>query len=286
MSSNKFCPNCGNEVRLNERFCPVCGTRLKASIGESPKSDSLNSRLEQIEHEQQTKKEITSRNSLYQDDAPEERSYTYQEDPPTPMYPQQPQRSYPVNPYYPPTPNVNPQLFASFGLRFIAWLIDGIIVYFITNFLAGLIFPIPDYSLISNLPDDPNQYTPQQEALMNSFISQSVSFLWNVTLLNMGIFTLYSFAFQASGVHATLGQLIVKIKVVDQQTLQGSNAGKYLILGLLRSSLLLLFFDFVFGKVSSALPGQGRLSNVKTHTVVVRKNVTQASFNIPNPGPI
>ena len=130
------------------------------------------------------------------------------------------------------------EMYADFLPRLAALLIDGIIIFVITLILnAFLNAPFFVYNLI---------------ALVIALL-----YLWLLEAFNNG---------------QTLGKMALKLRTVNEKTLEVATAGDYLVNNLLKCHIILLIIDFIIGILSNSGDPQNRLRIMQnaSSTVVIK----------------
>ena len=269
----KVCSRCGSTVPLNARFCDKCGSRLDFQRQQDPKLDE---RLEEIEIEQKKRREEsqtsqtprpTTRHQnvgVFPQQESRNRNYIYHE-------PDQGQ-------FRPPSDIPRPRdelqfITHSFGARVGAWFIDLIILYFLTELIAYFVLTPPDLTALEQLLANAGEtLTPEQEDLLFEYLDVMIAYLRDWSLLFSALFFVYNAALQAS-LKATLGQLILKMRLVKIPDMEDPSILDLLILSFLKCALILLVLDVIIGSIAGMEPGQVRVSNKLTNTAIVRRDV-------------
>ncbi len=190
MEAKRFCPLCGNELPISARFCAKCGSQLDP-ISSNPAQQPINNVPQ-----------------------PQPTGYQNPQGPyGQPMVPQNTNIGYPQQTGYQSTVPVK---YADFGDRFVAFIIDSIIV----NMLLSLAF----WPFGSTILD-------------NQIITGLVNFV-------------YHFAMEMAngGAGQTLGKKVMKIKTVDSNTL-GSITAQQAALHIL-GKVVFLPFDVIIGLIT------------------------------------
>lgn len=260
--SERFCGNCGARVLPNERFCPNCGRKIISTPIDPSINDSLNKKIEQIDLQKKgaspttnDEDRIASQNALRN-----QRSYIFVPDNENAFQPTQPIVAMGNN-----------QMYPGIGARILAYIIDLVIIFFIAQlilpfFIRGM--SIPD---ISSLPEDPNTWTPEQNALFEQAYAVVLNILSILSTIITVVTFVYNFLFHISPAKATVGQLILGFKLVDEETLGSANIGKIILVDLLKSIDILLLFDLLLVAVNRR-PGMYRLSNSLMRITMVKKS--------------
>lgn len=199
----KFCPNCGNEIDPDASFCNYCGSQLtKGELKDTPPAQPVSQ---------------PSSPSQYN---PYHQAQSGQQ----PQYQQQAQTGMGVR-------------YADFGERFVAFLIDAIII-----------------------------------GIIGWGISAAIGgYFWSNFLLDWGIGFVYLWGLETVNQGQTLGKALLKVRTVDEITLQPADAGKYAINNLLKPSFLILL-DLVLGLVSNSNDQKNRYRYMQkaSGTVVIK----------------
>ncbi len=200
----KFCPNCGNEVDPDAKFCNYCGAELSKYQPKAPES-SYSPAISQVSSQTQ--------------------SQAYQ----------QVQVTAPQGMQY--------VKYADFGERFVAFLVDIIIIGLIgggISVMAGYGFP---------------------------FLGPSFFINWLIGFV-------YFFGLEAGNHGQTLGKVLMKIRTVDENTLKPTDAGKYALNNLLKPSVFFIL-DLIIGLILNSNDPQGRnryrLLQKASGTVVIKE---------------
>lgn len=137
------------------------------------------------------------------------------------------------------------EMYADFGYRLIAWIIDLVIIFVISWILTILLF----WSL----------YT-------------LVFLIINVLAAIIGF--LYFFLLESFNKGQTLGKMIFKLRTVNDESLQLAPINDYMLNSILRGHWLLCFIDFLIGIIKSAEDPNKRLRIMQhvSRTVVIREN--------------
>ncbi len=260
--SEKICANCGVKVLPNERFCPNCGRKIVSAAMDPSINDNLNKKIEQIELQRNGKIPATNDEERIasQNAARNQRSYIFV-----------PDNENIIQPSQQFTAMNSAQMYPGIGARILAFIIDLVIIFFVAQlilptFISGV--QIPD---ISNLPEDPNTWTPEQQALFEQAYAVLLNILSIFSTLITVITFIYNFLFHISPAKATIGQLILRFKLVDAETLGSAKIGKILLVDILKSIDLLLLFDLLLSSVNRR-PGMYRLSNSLMRITMIKKS--------------
>jgi uncharacterized RDD family membrane protein YckC len=116
--------------------------------------------------------------------------------------------------------------YGTFGRRFIAWIIDVILIGVISSILAGII----------NL---------------TFFGWALVSQLYNSTIVNFILGFLYFWLLESYNQGQTLGKMALKLRTVDEETLEVADERKYAINNILKPTPFLIL-DLIIGVISSS----------------------------------
>jgi uncharacterized RDD family membrane protein YckC len=262
---------------LNERFCPKCGKKTNGNETGPSYNDDLTRRLERIEVEKKMGEEK-------QQNSPPPRDYIYR----------QPE----VDNYLDPrgmnqTPGFNANvranravhMYPSTGSRVLAYLIDMIIIFFIVELLIPLFIQnitIPD---LTSLPQDPNSWTPDDEAMLDQAVVVLTNIITIYSILVSLVVFLYNFLFHISPARATIGQLLLRFKLADAETMAKVSPGKIIILCVLKCIFILLVFDVLIGAGRREL-GMARMSNGLTRTVMIRNQYLDINQNPQGNNPL
>lgn len=165
-----FCSKCGSQVADNAAFCPSCGQRTGEDA--APRGIPL---------------------------APG--GFTPQTAPPAPSV------SIPsATPgVYAPVSAARPLAYAGFWLRFVAWIIDTIILWIVTSFITIPI--VAATGLREMVLNHPPQTPEELLALMGT--------VWKIVILGVVIKWLYYALLESSAWQATIGKLTLGLKVTD-----------------------------------------------------------------------
>jgi uncharacterized RDD family membrane protein YckC len=193
----KYCPKCGGELEADAKFCNFCGADLRERISK-----------EQIQ---------------------------------TPIAIQTPPKQQVSTPISQAAPISERQLpsgveYASLGSRFVALIIDAIII--------GIIYGVLTYRLPWYLSN----------------------------IIGYGIALFYFWILEAYNKGQTLGKMALSLRTVNAQTLDTAGTGEYLINNLLKSHFVLFLVDFFIGiLVNSGDPQKKRrfMQNA-SNTVVIK----------------
>ncbi len=165
-----FCSKCGSQVADNAAFCPSCGQRTGEDA--APRGIPL---------------------------APG--GFTPQTAPPSPSF-----SIPPAAPgVYPPAAAARPLAYAGFWLRFVAWIIDTIILWIVTSFIT--IPLVAATGLREMILNHPPQTPEELIALMGT--------IWKIAILGLVIRWLYYALLESSAWQATIGKLTLGLKVTD-----------------------------------------------------------------------
>jgi uncharacterized RDD family membrane protein YckC len=138
--------------------------------------------------------------------------------------------------------------YADFLYRFVALIIDGIIIAIITGPITWALFPS-------------RWLEPWSVWWQNSLISYLIGFLyfWLLESYNKG---------------QTVGKLALKLRTVDEKTFAPSDPGKYALNNLLKAGSFLFILDFIIGILSNSGDPQKRLRIMQnvSETVVIRES--------------
>lgn len=214
MSSLKYCPECGAQLDEDALFCNTCGADLRTR-----KKPDVNPQVQEPEvREKQAPQPVRT-------------SQNYQT-----------QQQYPQIPA--PQPGYE---YATFGPRFLAWLVDIIIVG-IVNLLISAALPLG--------------------------IGQFWQFSMYSQLIGFVLYTLYFWGLEAFNNGQTLGKMALRLRTVDEESLELADTGQYLVNNLFRSGFLFILDIIVGLLINSGDPQQKlRLAQNLSRTVVLRKNV-------------
>lgn len=165
-----FCSKCGSQVADNAAFCPSCGQRTGEDS--APRGIPL---------------------------APG--GFVPQTAPPNPTVVQASPGVYAQG----VVPVGSSKAYAGFWLRFVAWIIDTIILWIVSSFIT---LPIMAASGIREiLLNHPPQTPEELIALMGT--------VWKITVLSIVIKWLYYALLESSAWQATIGKLTLGLKVTD-----------------------------------------------------------------------
>lgn len=165
-----FCSKCGSQVADNAAFCPSCGQRT----GEDAPTRGIPL-------------------------APG--GFTPQTSPSVPSAAIPP--AGPVA--YPPIAAARPLAYAGFWLRFVAWIIDTIILWIVSSFITLPI--VAATGLREMILNHPPQTPEELIALMGT--------IWKIAILGLVIKWLYYALLESSAWQATIGKLTLGLKVTD-----------------------------------------------------------------------
>lgn len=165
-----FCSKCGSQVADNAAFCPSCGQRT----GEDAPARGIPL-------------------------APG--GFTPQTAPPSPSV-STPSAAPGV---YAPAAATRPLAYAGFWLRFVAWIIDTIILWIVSSFITLPI--VAATGLREMILNHPPQTPEELIALMGT--------IWKIAILGLVIKWLYYALLESSAWQATIGKLTLGLKVTD-----------------------------------------------------------------------
>jgi uncharacterized RDD family membrane protein YckC len=259
--SKRICNNCGNSVLPNQRFCPDCGYKLQSLSDGSDGGLDLSRRLQQIEIQQKTQEYSRPQSENENVDA-ENSDYT------------QRRRSYVYVPrtdtehdthYAPLMPDQ--MMFPTMVVRVIAYLLD----YFLIYIIASLIIPYFTQHLVepdtSGFPVDINDWTEDQ---LNLVLDYNIEYLKALSLVIVSVSFIYNFLFHVLPTRATIGQLIFRFKIVQEDTFEKVPIYKILIIDVIKSVDWFLLIDLILGQINRR-PGMKRLTNSLLHVYMVKK---------------
>ncbi|MFX1260407.1 MAG: RDD family protein [Promethearchaeota archaeon] len=201
----KFCPNCGSKLESNAQFCDFCGADLRERIAK-----------ETIEP---SKSIMTS--------------------------PQQPSAGAMAAPVSKTEKEESPkETYASFGYRFLAWILDIILLIFTSLIII---------------------------AINASLFGEGMWLL--AIIVSYFIFLLYFWLLEAFNNGRTLGKMAFKLRTVNKKTLQVASTGDYLVNNLLKSLLPLLIIDLIIGILKNIGDPHKRLRIMQnaSNTVVIKE---------------
>jgi uncharacterized RDD family membrane protein YckC len=193
----KYCPKCGGELDVDAKFCNFCGADLRDRI---PKEQVQAPTVLKVPPKQQVSTPTPQATPIS-----EKQSSTGVE-------------------------------YANLGSRFVALIIDAIIIVIITGVLS---YRLPLY--LSNI-------------------------------IGYGIALFYFWILEAYNNGRTLGKMALSLRTVNAQTLDTAKPGEYLINNLLKSHFVLFLVDFFIGiLVNSGDPQKKRrfMQNA-SNTVVIK----------------
>ncbi|MGV9172354.1 MAG: RDD family protein [Promethearchaeia archaeon] len=214
MSNLKYCPSCGAKLDENALFCNTCGADLR----ERRKPD--------VEPQVQEPEVIREEEPRPRGTQPELQAQ--------PQY-----KNIPA-----PPPGTE---YATFGPRFLAWLIDMILINIVMGlFTIGLPFKL----------------------------GQFWRYAMSTQLMGFIIYSLYFWLLEAYNSGQTVGKMALRLRTVDEQSLEVTSTGQYLVNNLFRSGIL-FFLDIIIGiLINSGDPQQRlRLAQNLSKTVVIRENI-------------
>lgn len=168
-----FCSKCGSQVADNAAFCPSCGQRT----GEDAPARGIPL-------------------------APG--GFVPQTSPPAPPNPTVVQVSPGVYAQA-VVPVASSKAYAGFWLRFVAWIIDTIILWIVTSFITIPI--VAATGLREMILNHPPQTPEELIALMGT--------IWKIAILGIVIKWLYYALLESSAWQATIGKLTLGLKVTD-----------------------------------------------------------------------
>ena len=260
--AERFCGYCGAKVLPNEKFCPNCGRKIIFTPLDSTIQDNLSKKIEQIELQKNGK--IPSAESEPENiPPPNRRTYFF--------VPENETNFQPI----PQMPGIgDSQTYPRIGSRILAYIIDLVIIFFIAQFILPYFIKdivIPD---INGLPEDPNTWTPEQYAIFEQAQSEVLSILSIFSTIMSVVTFIYNFLFHISPAKATLGQMVLKFKLVDADNFGTANFGKILFVDSIKCIDLLLIFDLLLVSINRR-PGMYRLSNSLTRITMVKKSYLQ-----------
>lgn len=173
-----FCSKCGSQVADNAAFCPTCGQRTGEDA--APRGIPL----------------------APGGFTPQPASSPSASIPPTAPAPPYPPASTAM---YPPVGVAQPLAYAGFWLRFVAWIIDSIILWIVSSFITLPI--LASSGMRDMLMNHPPQTPEELLALFGT--------LWKITVLSIVIKWLYYALLESSAWQATIGKLTLGLKVTD-----------------------------------------------------------------------
>lgn len=106
-------------------------------------------------------------------------------------------------------------LFAGFWLRFVAYLIDGVILGIPMSIIFFLLFGIMGGAAIWTSRFEPNQDPQVAFAHATTLISGLLGFIFVVALVAISINWLYFAYMESSERQATLGKIVMNLRVTD-----------------------------------------------------------------------
>lgn len=136
--------------------------------------------------------------------------------------------------------------YADFLHRFVALIIDGIIIAIITGPITWALSP-------SNWP---------------------WSAWWQSSLLSYLVGFLYFWLLESYNKGQTVGKLALKLRTVDEKTFEPSTPGKYALNNLLKAGSFLFILDFIIGIISNSGDPEKRLRIMQnvSETVVITES--------------
>lgn len=142
--------------------------------------------------------------------------------------------------------------YANVGPRFLAFLLDAILIGIISNIIYAII----------NLP----------VFLANPIAFVQLQNLWASSLINWGIGFLYFWLLEAYNQGQTIGKLALKLRTVDKDTLEVAPPVNYAINNLAKPSPFLIL-DILIGLLISAgdLKNRIRVLQNLSNTVVIQE---------------
>lgn len=165
-----FCSKCGSQVADNAAFCPSCGQRT----GEDAPARGI----------------PLAPGGFTPETAPPAASVSIPSAAPA---------------VYAPVAAARPLAYAGFWLRFIAWIIDTIILWIVTSFITIPI--VAATGLREMILNHPPQTPEELIALMGT--------VWKIVILGVVIKWLYYALLESSAWQATIGKLTLGLKVTD-----------------------------------------------------------------------
>lgn len=166
-----FCSKCGSQVADNAAFCSTCGQSTNAESTRPPGIPL----------------------------APG--GFSPQAAPPAPPVPVPPAGSA----AYPPVAAARPLAYAGFWLRFVAWVIDFIILWIVSSLIT---IPI---MAASGLREMLLNHPPQTPEELMAFMGT----LWKIAILGIIIKWLYYALLESSSWQATIGKKTLGLEVTD-----------------------------------------------------------------------
>jgi uncharacterized RDD family membrane protein YckC len=153
--------------------------------------------------------------------------------------------------------------YAGFWLRFVAFIIDSIIIGCVRAFVIVPILAAMGIGISQNMPtnmDDPGAMMP--------FIASMMALAGVVSLISMVITVLYYAILESSNMQASIGKLALGLVVLDESG-QKIDFSKALIrnLGKIVSSMI-LFIGFIMAGFTDKKQG---LHDIIAKTIVVKK---------------
>jgi uncharacterized RDD family membrane protein YckC len=111
------------------------------------------------------------------------------------------------------TTTIAASTYAGFGQRFVAWLIDSIIIGVLQMFVVTPLLAMVGFGVASNL-ENPDQLTEAEAVGMMGAIFGAMATMW---LTAFCILILYYSIMESSKSQASLGKMAMGIKVTDME---------------------------------------------------------------------
>jgi uncharacterized RDD family membrane protein YckC len=226
----KFCTFCGSELEPEMQFCAKCGGKVEK---ETPKESASPSQ------------------TAFAQPSP---TIAPSSVPPPPVMPSTPTmpispRPYPVGGSSTPLHLPENTKLADDGDRFLAYIIDGMIIGAIASSLQGLIYGWHGFN--------------------------PMNFVWsNESYVSYGLSLLYYWGFEFLTKGRTLGKMAMHLRTVDEATFQPVNAFRYLLHSI--GKVFLVPLDFIIGSIARdksnpVYKSQVRITQRLSKTVVLKE---------------
>jgi uncharacterized RDD family membrane protein YckC/ribosomal protein S27AE len=212
---DQTCPKCKFVARPNERFCPKCGYRLNIAQEALQEQQFLNERIFG------TQNEPNNEDFYFQRVLRESTAVPIVRNENTPIIPMS-------------IPNYR---YASTFSRIIAYLIDDILIFLLSAFLAQLIEPVQWTTTSSN-----STVSTSEISSMTQTLSIYLSLLVLIkTVIAIGYFTI----FETSRNGQTIGMFFLRIKIIDYRFNRPPTQRQVLIIALSKALELILILDIL-----------------------------------------
>jgi uncharacterized RDD family membrane protein YckC len=291
-----FCPVCGNKLDIPPEkvsFCPFCGADIqKKRILPDASPGTPTARPSMPQSPMNPQPDNTYRPNAVPPISTAPPSENYGTPPPYPnQYPGGYAPQYPMGQpsgYGYNYNRMNTGPYATFGERFLAYLIDIIIIALISNFIIDQIF----YNLIfADVMDTLTAFVEadieamsdaQFEALMNTLTLIYIRLIVYYSIIYFAYFFLFSWALKGR----SPGKAIMKLQIVDPTTLDPITSPGRLLIDSITKFYVLIVFDVIIGAIANPRERkQYRITQKLAKTAVIKKPQTPF-MPAPMPGPI